>query len=331
MRDPVIIIWTILAILAGFWFRWSLRRHSRSIDSATSWHILGIVLLTSVTGITLQLTMKNSLHLVWASRVALFLIGIIQVWSLYYRSWIKRDKHNYLKDSFEPELTFTLTIAIVCSICFVMSPRLLNIPYLKLPRITPDYTVWDAPVIFILPYLIFKLGDFGSQIPYRFVEKIWFYPHELVSAEKIPWREIVRVNFVVANTLLDEYRIFGRRSHPWIEVPREAPFEKVFCLMVQERRKKQGLSIIQDVGNEYGGEPKFWWLFKVKFVIWRPSTWRRKIRYVNPFLSVAANGLRSGDTIRAWRVPADKEMLPENHPWKGQSSIDPEKTILIHR
>ena len=329
MKEPIVIIWSTLVILVGIWLRWSLKRQQRSFDRETPIHIFVLVLLSSLAGITFQMTMKDSLHIVWASRLAFFCIGILHVWSLYHRKWMKRDKFNYVKDSFQPELAFTIALALGCSIAFVLSPRLMGL--LRIGGIKPDFTLWDAPLVFLLPFLLFKLGDIASQIPYRFVEKNWFYPQELVNADKIPWRDLIRVNFIVANSLMEEYRLFGRRAHPWIEVPRELTLDKVFCLMVQERRKKQGLAIIQDLGSEYGGEPQFWWLFRLKFVWWKPSTWRRKPRYLNPDLSIGANNIRGGDIIIAWRVPADKEMMPANRPWTGRVDFDPEKTTVINR
>lgn len=310
-----------------------MRRYQRSMGSKMSIHVLVLVLVSSIIGLTLQLTLRGSLHIVWATRLALVILGSFHVWNLYRMDWIKRDPYIYLKDSMLPELSSSVLVSLACSMAFVLSPRLLSIPFvsLSIPRIPADYTMWDAPVAFLLPFLAYKLADFSSQIPYRFVEKIWYYPQELLSAEKIPWRDLIRVNFITANTLRDEYRIIGRRSHPWIEIPTEVQLEKAFRLMVQERRKKQGLTIIQDLGSEYGGEPKFWWLFRIKIVWWKPSTWRRKPRYLNPELSVRENRIRGGDIIIATRVPADKDMLPANRPWEGNRDFDPDKTTLLNR
>lgn len=333
MREPLVIVWAILIVLSGIWFRWCMRRYQRSFDSSMSIHIIVFILLSSIAGLTFQLTMRDSLHIVWASRLCLLVLGAFHVWNLFRREWVKRDKYVFLKDSMWPELSATVTLSLACAMAFVLSPRLLSLPFLsfRIPRVPPDYTLWDAPLVFLLPFLAFKMGDFASQIPFRFVEKIWFYPQELFNPEKLPWRGLIRVNFVVANTLRDEYRIIGRRSHPWIEIPVEAQLEKTFRLMVQERRKKQGLTIIQDLGTEYGGEPQFWWLFRVKIVPWKPSTWFRKPRYLNPDLSVAENKVRGGDIIVATRVPADKEMLPANRPWEGGDKFDPDKTTIIAR
>ncbi len=333
MRDPLVIAWTIAVVLSGFWFRWCMRRYQRSMDSKMSIHILVFVIVSSIIGLALQYTLKNSLHIVWATRVALLVLGSFHVWSLFRMKWVKRDPYVFLKDSMWPELASTVTIALACSMAFVLSPRLFSLPFvsIRIPRIPVDYTMWDAPVVFLLPFLAYKLADFASQIPYRFVEKIWYYPQELLSAEKIPWRDLIRVNFVVANTLRDEYRIIGRRSHPWIEIPNEIQLEKAFRFMVQERRKKQGLTIVQDLGSEYGGEPQFWWLFRVKIVPWKPSTWRRKPRYLNPELSIQENRVRGGDIIIATRVPAEKDMLPANRPWEGNRDFDPDRTTLLSR
>ena len=329
MKEPVIIVWGVLTIISAFWLKWCMKRYGRQFDATTPWHLLAFALLSSIAAVVFQLTMKESLHLVWASRLTLLVIGTLQVWSLYRQSLVKRDKYNYEKDSLATETAFTLSLGLLCSICYALSPRLLAI--FKVPKGIPDLSIWDAPLLFLLPLLVYKLFDFASQIPFRYVENTWFYPLETVHVENWPWRDLVRVNFRLTNSLLEEYRLFGRKADPWIEIPREASLGNIFRLTMQERRKKQGLTTIQDLGTEYGGEPQFWWLFKIKFILWRPSTWRRKPRYLNPDLSIAANKIQNDDVILAKRVPADKNMLPINRPWTGKADFDSEKTIILNR
>ena len=227
------------------------------------------------------------------------------------------------------EAAFTVLLALLTSICFVSFPRLLG--FIEVAEHHDHLPTWDAPTVFILPFLVFKFGDFAGQVPFRVVENIWFFPLETVSVADWPWRQLVRVNFQVAGSLLEEYRWFGKNTYPWIEVPQEQSLGRIFRLTMQERRKKQGLSTIQDLGNEYAGAPKFWWLFSIKFVWWHPATWSRQPRFLNPDLSIAANKVRPGDIILARRVPADPAMSPSNRPWLSQPNFDSEKTTIIKR
>ncbi len=329
MKEPVIIVWGVLAIITGFWLKWCLKRYGRQPDSTTPIHLFVFALLCSIAAVTIQLTMKASIHTVWVSRLVLLVIGSLHVWSLYRQSLAKRDPYSYEKDSYITEIAFTSSLAFVCSICFVLSPRLLSL--LKIAKTPSDLTLWDAPLVFLLPLLVYKLFDLAGQVPFRYVENTWFYPLETVNVEKWPWRDLVRVNFRVTNSLLDEYLMFGRKADPWIEIPKEATLGNIFRLTMQERRKKQGLSTIQDLGTEYGGEPKFWWLFKVKFIWWRPSTWTREPRFLNPDLSITANKILNDDVIVAKRLPASKEQLPINRPWDGRMDYDPDKTVILNR
>jgi hypothetical protein len=329
MKDPVIIVWAILAFITIFWSRWCLKRYARSLDSVAPIHILAFALGSSALGCLMPILVKTELWSLWINRLVLLILGILQIWSLYRQTWIVRNKFDKTKDSLVVELSFTMVLAFLCSVCYVLSPRALG--FFKLGKAMPDTGLWDAPLYFLLPFLVFKLADWASQIPFRTVEAPWFSPLETVNPEHWPWRDLTRVDFQIAESLLEEYTLFGRKSVPWIEVPRESPLGKVFNLTMDERRKKQGVRTIQDIGNEYDGAPKFWWIFSIKFIWWRPSTWFRRPRYLNPNFTIAKNQILNGDIVKARRISAENATMPANQPWSGATDFDPDKTIFIQR
>ena len=70
MKEPVIIVWGVLTIAAGFWLKWCMKRYGRQFDGSTPIHILVFALFSSIVGVALQLTMKESIHSVWVVRLA---------------------------------------------------------------------------------------------------------------------------------------------------------------------------------------------------------------------------------------------------------------------
>ncbi|MBP6185172.1 MAG: hypothetical protein KA479_09545 [Saprospiraceae bacterium] len=328
MKDPVIIIWTILAIIAAFWFKFAVKSKGRTLSSRTAKHILGALLLSSLAGWLVDRFLGESLHSVWAGRLVMLFIGGMHLWSLYYNTWTIRNRTEYNKDSHLPELSFTVLLSLASSICFAASPRALV--FLKLSSIQDEVTMWDAPLLFLLPFLVLKLFDLAGQIPFRVVENAWLYPLEEINTEHWPWRDLIRVNFRVRKSLHDDYYLFGRWTTPWIEVPREALLGSVYRLNMQEHRKHRR-DTIQDLGNEYAGDPAFWWLFSVKWIWWKPSSWWRKKRFLDPDLSLASNLVQNGDIIKARRVPKDALAGVDYRSRRTQTPIDPEKTVIINR
>ena len=55
--------------------------------------------------------------------------------------------------------------------------------------------------------------------------------------------------------------------------------------------------MVQDLGFERENQDQFWWLFTVKIIWNRPSTWFRKIRYLNANISPLKNGIGPDDVI----------------------------------
>ena len=177
---------------------------------------------------------------------------------------------------------------------------------------------------------MFKLGDLSSQIPFKMVENPWLFPLEKINPQDLPWRNLMQVNFQVKQSLLDEYNLFSWAVGTWVEAPREVTLGQVFHLCIQERRPRKDLKTIQDMGDEYDGQPQFCWIFWIKLKWYDPSTWFRKPRYLNPDLSIEHNKIRSSDVVIARRIPGSGKKQ-SSIDYKGMIGDDPEKTIIIQR
>jgi hypothetical protein len=322
--EALIAIWMVSVIAFGIFFFWSVRRQKRSLNSYIAWYKLGFILFSSFAGLLLFRWVGGSPHQIWATRLAFFGIGLAHLAILYQQPWAKRDKFLYEKDSFALEWAFTVLLGLLCALAFFVSPRLFKMISFGMMK-TGD-PIWDAPLLFMLPFLAFKLADFASQIPYRVVEKLWVFPIEPIRTEGWPWRNLMQVNFQLRRSLLEEYRIFSRPAYPYIEVPKDMALGDIFRLLIFDRRRKPELTSIQDLGDEYRGEPKFWWLFSIKWVWWKPTSWFRSIRYLNPDDTLSRSKVRKGDIILARRIPLEEGM--KDRRWE-ERDCDTEKTTII--
>ncbi|MEO1412505.1 MAG: TssN family type VI secretion system protein [Bacteroidota bacterium] len=327
MRELVIIIWGILLLVATMGLRYGLKRQQRQLGKYVMYHKIGVVVLSFGTGLLLYWLLLDSPHLTWALRLLALSLGAVNVGVMYRQAWSQRFPHDQEQDGFLPELLFQLISGLLAATAIVTAPQVLElVPYAEdLSRY-----LWDLPLVFILPFLVAKFWDLSTQVPYQLVENPWVYPIEPVTPENWPWRNLMQVNFQVRSSLREEYLIFRRSARPWIEAPKEVALGKVFCLVMQERRKRADLTSIQDMGTEYAGDPQFCWLFSIKRIWWRPDTWFRKPRFLNPDLSILVNQVREGDVIIARRIP-----------WRGESNTfrdyrddtgyDPDKTVIVNR
>lgn len=327
MREFVIIIWAVLILLSGILLTWSLKRNKRQIGKYVMYHKLGVMLLSFGLSWLMFFLFEKSNHLIWSIRLAVIALGGLHLWVMYKQKWTKQDHYNYDEDGFFPEFIFTLLSGLIASIAITSAPQAFElIPY----SVDVSSLLWDLPLLFVLPYLGFKLLDMSTQVPYHSVENPWVYPLEPTNVENWPWRDLIQVNFQVRRSLREEYTLFHWSAYPWIEAPKEVAVGKIFSLVMQERRKRTELTSIQDTGNEYDGDPQFCWLFSIKRIWYRPATWFRKPRFVNPDLSVKANKIQEGDVIIARRVPGDGSK-PIRTGYHEDIDYDNDKTVIIQR
>lgn len=306
---------------------WAVKAYKRKPGRYITIYKLLLLLVSLGASFLVHYFLEDSPHLIWAVRLTVVVVASIHVWATYIQPLAKRDKYKYENDSFAPEFVFTALEALLVSISFALSPQLFKlIEY----RVDVSAALWDLPLVFLLPFLVFKLTDFASQIPYRVIENPWIFPLEPVNVENWPWRNLMQVNFQLKKSLLDEYRLFRAPAKPWIEAPKEIPLGEVFRLVIQERRRRPDLTTIQDMGDEYAGDARFWWLFSIKVKWWNPATWIRNPRYLNPDQSIAQNKVQKNDVILLRRIPREGTD-PQNFRYREHEGYDPDKTVIIHK
>ncbi|WP_207431284.1 TssN family type VI secretion system protein [Sabulibacter ruber] len=228
--------------------------------------------------------------------LVIFLIaGYFHLEKLYSLLWARRDADNWSKDSFLKEAGFTFSLASVMSLICLMCFGFL------LKKWDVAASMWGFLLIFPLPFLLTKAYDFLRQIPEKDFDKKWFY--EVFPFDETQWKRenMVSVGFQVADSLQNEGRWFSKKARFSIVIPRDQELRMIYRLALREYHKKNPSVPVQELGYEEEG-PKFWWLFYVPFLLWKPRTWWRQNPYLDPNESIANNHLRNGDFIVAKRM-----------------------------
>ncbi len=327
MKETIFIVWGVLAFILTFLFRWIAKRYKRRPGKIVVLQKLALSFLMFGLGCLLYYFLENTLNFVWITRTSFLIFGILHLWMMYSQTWAERDKFSFKEDSFWPEFLFISLGSVLGAIFFCLGPQVTGLVDYK---VDVSAGVWEIPLIFLFPFLVFKLLDFSTHIPYHFVENRWVYPLEPVNVESWQWRDLMQVNFKLRVSLVEEYKLFGNSAKPWIEVPKNASLGHVFRLAMQERRRRVELTTIQDLGDEYKGSPMFWWLFSIKVIWWNPNTWFREPRFLDPNRSISSNKIKKNDIILVRRIPVDDTSDFEYSYQSGQASSG-DQTVIIRR
>lgn len=326
MGEIVILIWTILAATLGFLLVYVLKMQKRALGKMMMVFIVVMLVVGFLAGMTTHWLAYPSMHLVWLNRINMVVLGTITTWALYFRPWTIRNTSTFKDDSILPEFLFMGSGACLTAVIYMSAPQLI-----QLVPLNEDLSIasWDLPLLFFSPIVCLKMFDLAGQVPFQTVENPFIFTIEEEDIRNWPRRDLMQVNFRLKNSLEQENDLFSWESKPWIEAPKEVALGRVFRLMIQQRRQRQDLETIQDMGDEYDGTPSFWWAFKVKFQLFRPSTWTKTSTYLNPDLSLKQNGIANGDLIVAKRVPGDGKKIEVDY-----SEVDDDdygKTVIINR
>lgn len=330
MSQLLTLIYISIAVLFGFMFVWQVTQdRQKNLDWMTALQSIAIWSLSFLAGCMLIDSFKapgsSTEHLGWLLRLVFLIFGIITTWGVFNLEWAVRDRFDPEKDGFDAELMFIGFVSCISVLLFSIAPTLVNkVPNAKMLQLLGDEHLWDAGFCVMLPFLMVKVGDWATQIPYRDVENRWSYPIEALNYEFWEWYDLMQINFEISQSLRTEYTLFQKPlkylMNPWILAPKAQQVGDIFRVLVQERRKRRDIAMIQDVGTEYRGQAPFWMLFRVKRIWYRPNTWFRKIRFVNPNLSVIENELQQGDIIRIERMPHFAKTVPYFKPSKSSVS-----------
>lgn len=230
-------------------------------------------------------------------------MGMLNAWLLYPKLfWAYREPNRADRDSFWTEGLFTFTTGMFSVIALILTFTLISGKSISEEN-RPDIVFLGLIIVFLLPYLVLKGYDFLNQIPSRNFDVKWTYPtHSPLEPNRWIWEHRTWVNFEVAESLENEGKWRIKPARFSVETPREQNLEDVYRLALREHHDRGPAIPIQDLGYERSRQGDFWWLFKIKFIIWRPNTWFRKIRYIDPYVSVVENDIRQGDVVKAQRM-----------------------------
>lgn len=328
MLNAVIIIWVVLLVVSAAILMLLLKHKDRKLSKYDMLFRLGYAIIAfGVSGLIYYFLQDNSHTLVVVTRIGLLLLGVLNTVVIYHQKWSVRDSTDYSKDSFWLEMVYMLSCAFTSSIAFLAAPFSLElVPYAENIAIN----LWDAPLVYMLPFFVWKTIDISGQRPLKEIERPWLFPIEQVNPKDWQWRNLKQVNFELHSSLETEYDLFSWYSKPWIEAPQEMGLGIAFRLCIQLRRENNDYSSIQDMGDEYDGDAQFCWLFYRKQQLTQPKTWFTGKRYFNPFLSITENNIGKSDVIVATRIVGDGSHSTADF-YDNPISDDTEKTVFIQR
>ena len=80
MREPVVIIWSILLIIIGFLLMFAAKKQKRKLDKFAMIYKLILAVLVFLVSFVIFYFMIDSPHLIWGSRVSVLMFGMLNVW-----------------------------------------------------------------------------------------------------------------------------------------------------------------------------------------------------------------------------------------------------------
>lgn len=320
--------WAIVAVAAGLGLNFLLKKEGRTKDKMLKYHVLGVLVLSYGLSVLWFYLFKDAGHLAVTSRLIQLGLGAANAWVLWKRPWSKRHTWDSEEDSVWPEALFALLAGLVMAVAFVTAPQSVG-----LVSYSRDLSAifWDAPVVFLLPFWAVKVLDLAGQIPFPHTPHPLIFSIEEITTDDWQWVHLQQCTFDLYPSLDKEGRPFARRSQPWVEVPADRTLEEVFKLMVQERRKRNDLSTLQDFGDEYDGKPEFCWIFWLQAPWYYVPAWFQKRRYVDPSSTIQQINKATRDRIRAMRLPTYTPTFEQPKHTPVSTPADPNATVIIKR
>jgi hypothetical protein len=286
-KTLILLIVSAVVSLVLFIVLWQMK--IGEIKRDTLLHCLLGFLLLALPGF-FGLAVSKAPQLAYLTCLLIFLLlGILHTWRMYSLYWARRVSGDPSRDSFFSEFVFTLFMTALGIIGFTI--------HLWIWASEFALAFSTALIFFPLPFLFLKAYDFAIQIQAPDYEKkaVWedFSPSLGKDTE-------INVRFNVHAQLVDEKKFFSKMTGVYVEAAYEDILGNVFRYGIEEiNREEPDIQIIDLNRNE---SKPFWWLFYIKFILWRPSTWNRKIRYLDAGRTVKENRLISGDIIVAKRI-----------------------------
>ncbi len=264
-------------------------------DWRTKFYPLFMAIIGGLGGLWLFLGGRNKdlniANIFIAIQVICLVMGIVHLWFMYRKLfWSKRDGYDSANDSLLPEFVYTLIV-----LGFITAGLMGVTGYLGGALKMGNY--WDIAILFMAPFLFIKSYDFLNQIPQRDFSHKWAFTDQRIGEDNWQWENEIWVSFLVKENLEGEQLKIGRYASFRVSSPRRVPLGESFRLAIREYNRKGPEVMVQDLGFERENQDQLWWLFSIKIIWNQPSTWFRKIRYLNPNISPVKNEIRPNDII----------------------------------
>ncbi|MEZ4959597.1 MAG: TssN family type VI secretion system protein [Saprospiraceae bacterium] len=270
-------------------------------DKRTMLHALIYLLIGALLGLLgWVLRQFADLSLTWNYYLMTFLAfctGLLQIYLLYQLMWSTRDSLFWERDSLQKEAAFTFFTAQLFTLGFMLVYFFLS--HLGESEAT---TFWSLFVPFSLPFVITKVLDLMNQVPGKEFEKKWVYQLTELDETRWDWVNTMIIGFNVVDSFKNEDRWRPKIARFTIRAPRNQPLSQVYRLALRVYHDQNPVVPVQDIGYEKT-PPEFWWLFYIKFNLFKPSTWFVKQRYLDPDLSLENNRLQNDFMATAKRIP----------------------------
>ena len=299
MTTTTLIIFVILFLLSAIAALVIFRMRQDRTDRKTNLYLFGMFvggLLAAFFAWLFKYLELNTTTAYLILQVLFLGTGCLHLHFMYGFMWSVRDRDYWERDSVISETAFT-----------ILSSQLMVIGFFALYYIiTKDYfttiNYWGLFVPFLLPLATMKLYDFMNHIPYPEFDTKWDYQLTDLDESRWNWANMVEIHFQLIDSYDNEEKLWGAKK-AWfsIQAPRDQPLTQVYRLALRVYHEKAHTIPVQDIGYEHN-PPLFWWLFYVKFNIFRPRTWFVKNRYLDPYATLEQNYLQNHYLVSAKRM-----------------------------
>jgi hypothetical protein len=309
MNEIWVLVYASSWVCFLFLFGWKiLKSTDKKIDTIAP--IVGIWLLSFLVGIMITHLVKPQPYLIsWVYRVGLFTFGSLAVWGLYELDWARRDTFDSERDGFEKEFIFIGLVSCGTALLMSVSPTLVGFATkTEMQHWFPQNTFWDAGLCSILPFLMVKMVDSLTQIPYPdfVLQNQWVCSKETLETAKT-WKDKnneknTLIYFEIEPSALSEYRFFHSRVTGGVNFASKQTLADFFCGFVRKRYAEGELPLLQDFDK---GTPIFWLSFRLKYPWYHLKTWFQTPHYLKP-----------SDTIESLQIPSASVICVERVSFK---------------
>lgn len=180
--------------------------------------------------------------------------------------------------SFYAELVFTMLVAVIGSICFLLIYHALNHNGL-------EFIMAASILFFIIPFFFYQTFQKAAAIPPR-VLKEWFYPYqqELEEPDESKMKNLRVISFEFQKQVTDQ-RITNFRA----KAPIDMELGQLFYYFINDYNERHPNSKIQFVNTK--GEPNGWIFYK------KPKWYSVMTGYVDAEKTIFNNHIKENEVI----------------------------------